>query len=180
MSSTVFTGPVLAGNVLQSDGTGTLAGTGGSSGTSNVGFTSMMQISESATTGLISTPITQAAAYAGANTNIVIPAQSMITDIYVYVTAAISASATVSIGTSATATELVSAIPATSLVVGQFTAGPTSAGTGALSQFNNWLNVSNTQDVAIYVKASATGTGTFIVAVSYIQAANGFVNGQYT
>ena len=38
MSSTVFTGPVLAGNVLNSDGSGTLAGAGGSSGIQNVGF----------------------------------------------------------------------------------------------------------------------------------------------
>jgi hypothetical protein len=181
MSATVFTGPVLAGNVLQSDGTGTYAGVGGSSGTQNVGFVSMMQTSESAATGLFSTAITQAAAFtAPVNTGIVIPAQSIITDIYVYVTAAISGSATVSIGTSTTATELVSAIPASSLVVGQFTAGPTSAGTGALTQTNNWLNSSATQDVPVYVKASATGTGTFYVVVSYIQAGNSYVSGNYT
>jgi hypothetical protein len=181
MSSTVFTGPVLAGNVLNSDGTGNLAGVGGSSGTSNVGFASMVQMSESATTGLVSTALTQSGTTSGTSTGIVIPAQSVITDIYVYVTAAFSASATLSIGTTAAnSNELVSAIPNASLVVGQFTAGPTSAGTGALTQTNNWLNVSNTQDQMIYVKSSATGTGTFYVVVSYIQAINGFTNGQYT
>jgi len=180
MSSTVFTGPVLSGNVLQSDGSGTYANVGGSTGTSNVGFVQMIQMSESASTGLVSTALTQAGTTTAYNTGMVIPAQSVITDIWVYVTAAISGAATLSIGTSTTSTELVSAIPAASLVVGQFTAGPTSAGAGALTQVNNWLNVSNTQDVPIYVKSSATGTGTFYVVVSYIQGINGFVAGQYT
>jgi len=139
-----------------------------------------VQMSESAATGLVSTALTQAGTTTAYNTGIVIPAQSVITDIYVYVTAAMSGSATLSIGTSTTSTELVSAIPAASLVVGQFTAGPTSAGTGALTQTSNWLNVSNTQDVPVYVKSSVTGTGTFYVVVSYIQAINGFTNGQYT
>lgn len=180
MSSTVFTGPVLAGNVLQSDGTGTYALVGGSSGTSNVGFVQMAQMSESASTGLVSTALTQAGTTTAYNTGIVIPAQSVITDIWVYVTAAFSASATLSIGTTTTSTELVSAIPNASLAVGQFTAGPTSAGTGALTQVNNWLNSSSTQDVPVYVKSSGTGTGTFYVVVSYIQAINGFVSNQYT
>ena len=180
MSSTVFTGPVLAGNVIYSDGTGTYAGVGGSSGTSNLGFTSMVQMSEGATTGLVSTAITQAAAYtAPVNTGIVIPANSVITDIWVYVTAAVSASATMSIGTSATSTELVSAIPNGNLVVGQLTTTP-QIGSGSLTQVSNWLNVSSTQDVPVYVKTSATGTGTFYIVVSYIQGINGFVNGQYT
>jgi len=181
MSSTVFTGPLLSGNVVNSDGTGAYAGVGGSSGTQNVGFASMVQMSEGATTGLVSTAITQAAAFtAPVNTGIVIPANSVITDIWVYVTSLISASATTSIGTSTTSTELVSAIPASSLVVGQFTTGPTSAGAGNATQVANWLNVSSTQDVPVYVKTSATGTGTFYIVVSYIQAINGFVNGQYT
>lgn len=181
MSSTVFTGPLLAGNVLNSDGTGNLAGIGGSSGTQNVGFANMVQMSTPSSTGLVSTALTQAGTTSGTATNIVIPAQSVITDIYVYVTAAISGSATLSIGTSsASSNELVSAIPATSLVVGQFSAGPTSAGTGALTQVNNWLNVNNTQDVMVYVKSSATGTGTFYVVIAYVQAINGFTNEQYT
>lgn len=180
MSSTVFTGPVLAGNVLQSDGTGNLSGVGGSSGAQNVGFTSMIQMSESSTTGLISTAFTQAGTTTGTALNIVIPAQSVITDIYVYVTAAISNAATLSIGTSsASSNELVSAIPNAILVVGQLTTSP-QTGSGSLTQTNNWLNSSATQDVMVYAKSSATGTGTFFVVVSYIQAANGFVGGQYT
>jgi hypothetical protein len=175
MSSTVFTGPLFAGNVLQSDGSGSLAGLGGSSGTSNVGFVSMMQTSEGAATGVFSTPLTQAAVTTAYNTGIVIPAQSIITDIYVYVDAAFSGSATLSIGTSTTATELVSAIPNASLVVGQYTATPSTA-----AQVKAWVNTSNTQDVAVYVKSSATGTGTFYLVVSYIQAGNSYVSGNYT
>jgi cytoskeletal protein RodZ len=180
MSSSVFTGPLIAGNVIQSDGTGALSGVGGSSGTQNVGFASMMQMSESSSTGLISTAFTQAGTTSGTAVNIVIPAQSVITDIYVYVTAAFSGAATLSIGTTAAnSNELVNTIPNASLVVGQLSLSP-QVGSGTLTQVNNWLNISNTQDQMVYVKSSATGTGTFFVVVSYIQAINGFTNGQYT
>ena len=180
MSSTVLTGPILAGNVLQSDGTGNFANVNGVAGTQNVGFVSMAQMSRSSTTGLISTALTQAGTTTALATNIVIPAQSVIPDSWVYVTAAFSASATLSIGTTATSTELVSAIPNASLVVGQYTAGPNSGSSGALAQTNAWLNSSATQDVPVYVKSSATGTGTFYVVVSYMQAANAYTSGQYT
>ena len=43
MGTTTFTGPIKAGNVLQSDGTGNLAGVGGYNGTANVGFAVMAQ-----------------------------------------------------------------------------------------------------------------------------------------
>jgi len=180
MSSTVFTGPILAGSVLNSDGTGNYAGVGGSSGMQNVGFVSMSQASESATTGLFSTAITQAAANtAPVNTGIVIPAQSIITDIYVYVTTAL-ASGTMSIGTTTTATELANAIPNGNInAAGQYAVNP-GVGSGGATQVNNWLNSSSTQDVPVYVKTSATGSGTFYIVVSYLQAANSFVAGQYT
>jgi hypothetical protein len=179
MSSSVFTGPLLAGNVLNDDGSGNLAGLGGSSGVSNVGFVQMVQPSEAAN-GLTTTAFTQAGTTSGTPLHIVIPAQSIITDIFVYVTAAFSAAATLSIGTSAaSANELVSAIPNATLAVGQITCTP-QMGTGGLTQVNNWLNTSATQDVQLYAKSSATGTGTFFVVVSYIQAGNSFVNGQYT
>jgi len=180
MSSTVFTGPLLAGNVLQSDGTGNLSGVGGSSGTQNVGFASMAQMSESSSTGLVSTAFTQAGTTSGTDLNIVIPAQSVITDIWVYVTAAFSGAATLSLGTTAAnANELASAIPNASLGVGQLTVTP-QIGSGGATQVSNWLNTSNTQDVMVHAKSSATGTGTFYVVVSYIQAINGFTNSQYT
>ena len=161
MSSTVFTGPLLAGNVLNSDGTGNLAGVGGSSGTQNVGFVQMAQgtvISESAT---------------AAATSIVIPAQSLITDIYLNITASWSASGTLSIGTTSAANQLASAIPNANLVQGQYVVPVTSL-------IANWNNSSNTQDVQIWVQSSAGGTGSAVMVVCYLQGYNGFTNGQYT
>jgi len=164
MSSTVFTGPLLAGNVLNSDGTGNLAGVGGSSGTQNVGFCEMAQTS----------PITQATAATG--TLIVIPAQSMITAIDIFTTVAWTNSSTLSIGTSTTSNELASAIANASLVQGKYSVPVTSL-------VANWINTNNTQDVQIYVKSSAapiSTTGTAVLVVRYIQAINGFTNEQYT
>jgi hypothetical protein len=168
MSSTVFTGPLLAGNVLNSDGTGNLSGAGGSSGTQNVGFVSMFQFS--AVNGVVNSAIPQSTtAFA---TSIVIPAQSIITDIYVFVTTVLNSSATISIGTSTACNELATGI---SGAVGQQTVSVTSL-------VPAWLNSSSTQDIQIYCKASAqSGTaGGYIVAVSYCQGVNGFTNGQYT
>jgi len=164
MSSTVFTGPLLAGNVLNSDGTGNLAGVGGSSGTQNVGFCDMVQTST----------ITQATAAAG--TQIVIPAQSMITSIDLFITVAWTNSSTLSIGTSTASNELASGIANASLVQGKYSVPVTSL-------VANWINTSNTQDVLVYVKSSAapvSTTGTAVLVVKYMQAINGFTNEQYT
>lgn len=164
MASTVFTGPLLAGNVLNSDGSGTLAGVDGSSGTQNVGFVQMAQ-------GAVITQATAAAA-----TSIVIPAQSVITNIYVNATAGWTNSSTLSIGISSAANELASAIANASLVQGQLTVPVTSL-------IANWLNPNNTQDVQIWVKSSAAPlvtTGSALLVICYLQAYNGFTNGQYT
>ena len=165
MSSTVFTGPLLAGNVLNSDGTGNLAGVGGSSGTQNVGFASMTQFSN--VNGVANANISQSTT--AFNTGIVIPAQSIITDIYIYVTTSF-VGGTLSIGTSTAATELATGITCTQ---GQVTVVPSTT-------IAAWLNPASTQDAAIYVKSSAAGAGTFVLAVAYCQAVNGFTNGQYT
>lgn len=157
MSSTVFTGPLLAGNVLNSDGTGALAGVGGSSGTQNVGFVQMAQ----------SAPITQSATAAA--TTIVIPAQSQITDIYVAATTAWSGG-TLSIGTSTAATELATGLTCNQ---GQLTVPVTTL-------IAAWNNSSATQDVQIYVKSSGGTAGVGVLTVGYLQGINGFTNGQYT
>ena len=146
MSSTVFTGPVLAGNVLQSDGTGSLAGVGGSSGTQNVGFVSMMSISN--VNGVFNSPLAQTTSAVA--TGIVIPAGSIITDIYLYTTTALTNSGTVSIGTTAAnANELATGVAGTQ---GQTTVVPTST-------ISAWLAPNNTQDFQVYVKSSAAGAG---------------------
>ena len=160
MSSTVFTGPLLAGNVLNSDGSGNLAGVGGSSGTQNVGFCTMTQVDS----------ITQSSTAAA--TDIVIPAQSQIIDIRVAVTTGWSGG-TLSIGTSATSNELASAIAAASLVQGMYIVPVTSL-------IAAWNNTSSTQDVQIYVKSSAGTAGVGKLIVTYLQGNNGFTNGQYT
>ena len=70
--ASTFTGPLVAGNVVASDGTGNLAGVGETTGSANLGYANMAQ----------SVVVTQASGV----TNIVIPAQSQITDIYLMVT----------------------------------------------------------------------------------------------
>ena len=162
MASTVFTGPVLAGNVLNSNGTGNLASVGGSDGTQNVGFCEMVQVA----------PITQSTTAAA--TSIVIPAQSLITSIVLNITTSWGSSGTLSIGTTSTnSNELASALANASLVQGQYVVPVTSL-------IAAWNNVSNTQDVQIYVKSSAGTAGVAKLIVKYVQGYNGFTNGQYT
>jgi hypothetical protein len=94
MGTTTFTGPVQAGNVINSDGSGTLASAGGSTGTQNVGYCLMAQTSAVAQ----ATNIGVAGVY---KTSIVIPAQSQIVSIQLAATAAWSGSATVEVGSTA-------------------------------------------------------------------------------
>lgn len=163
MSVTAFTGPVLAGNVLNSDGTGTLAGLGGSSGVQNLGFCEMVQAQA----------VTQATNGTSAGvftTTIVIPANSFITGIDLFVTTAWSGGAsTLSIGTTASATALTTAGAVAGGTLGKITVVP---GT-SLTQINNWLNVGNT-DVEIVVTSTNTGTGAGTLAVRYAQAFNAY------
>ena len=92
MGTTTFSGPVKAGTI--SNTTGTTVGTD----MKNVGFTLMSQ----------SAAITQSTTAAASG--IIIPANSQIVECYVYVTTAYDNSATLSIGTSSTSTELCTAV----------------------------------------------------------------------
>lgn len=106
MGTTTFTGPIKAGNVLNT--TGTTPGT-----VKNVGFVEMAQ----------SAAITQSATAAA--TAIVIPANSTITSIELFVTTAWSSATTtytIAVGTSVTATELVAATNANA--IGRLTLTP--------------------------------------------------------
>ena len=161
MSATVLTGPVLAGNVLNSDGTGNLAGAGGSSGQQNVGFALMTQVAS----------ITQSSTAAASG--IVIPANSLIVGIYLNISTSWGSSGTLSIGTSTTSTELASALANASLVQGQYIVPVTSL-------IAAWNQTSATTDVAIYTKSSAGTAGVAKLIVAYMQAVNGYTNGQYT
>jgi|SRR5882757_4468068 len=159
---TQFTGPVLAGNVVHSDGSGTLAGVGETSGTANVGFALMVQseVMTQATNGSVAGVYTS---------SIVIPAQSQIKAITLMVTTAFTGGATtLGIGTSASATALTAAnAVVTSGALGKVTIVP---GTGA-TQIANWDNVGNT-DVRIVVTSTNTGSGVATLSVDYVQGIN--------
>jgi hypothetical protein len=149
MSITTFTGPIKAGDVLNT--TGTTAGT-----VKNVGFVMMAQTA----------PITQAGSATALNTGIVIPAYSHIVNIQVLATVAWNGVAsTISLGTSATATELVSGGAVGTIGLDALTPGTDATRTAT------WSNV-GASDVIIYALSANTGAGVGDLVVRYIQAEN--------
>jgi hypothetical protein len=161
MGTTTFTGPIKAGNVLQSDGTGNLAGVGGYNGTANVGFAVMAQ----------SQAITQATNGSSAGvftTDIVIPANSQILSITLTVSTAWTGTAsTLGIGTTASAT----ALTAAGAVAGG-TKGIVSASPGTVdAAIANWTDVGTT-DIQVLVTSTNTGSGVGVLTVTYIQSNN--------
>jgi hypothetical protein len=161
MGTTTFTGPIKAGNVLQSDGTGNLAGVGGYNGTANVGFAVMAQ----------SQAITQATNGSSAGvftTDIVIPADSQILSITLTVSTAWTGTAsTLGIGTTASAT----ALTAAGAVAGG-TKGIVSASPGTVdAAIANWTDVGTT-DIQVLVTSTNTGSGVGVLTVTYIQSNN--------
>ena len=151
MGTTTFTGPVKAGNVLNT--TSTAVGS-----IKNVGTLVAAQ----------SAAITQSTTAAA--TSIVIPANSTIVDIELFVTTAWSSATTtytISVGTSATATELVASTNANAIGLLALNPGTDATRTG------KWVNV-GTADVVIWVDSGLPDTtpGAGRLVVSYIQAAN--------
>lgn len=161
---TTFTGPLLAGNVVHSDGNNTLAGVGETNtGNANVGYCVMSQAQ----------PITQAASTgqsAGVYlTTIVIPAQSQIIGMKLMVTTAWSgASPNLGVGTTASATTLTAA----GAVTGSGTLGQQSIVPGtSLTQIANWDNTGNT-DIQIVITSTNTGAGVGTFSIEYLQGIN--------
>jgi hypothetical protein len=149
MGTTTFTGPIRAGDVLNT--TGTTAGT-----VKNVGFVIMAQVA----------PITQAGTATAVSTGIVIPAYSQIVQIQTLNTVGFSgASSNISLGTNATATDLVAATSVANIGITGLTPG-TDATRSAL-----WSNV-GASDVIIYALSTNTGAGVGDLVVRYIQAEN--------
>ena len=151
MGTTTFTGPVKAGGVLNT--TGTAVGS-----IKNVGTLVAAQ----------SAAVTQSTTAAA--TSIVIPANSTIVDIELFVTTAWSSATTtytISVGTSATATELVASTNANAIGLLALNPGTDATRTG------KWVNV-GTADVVIWVDSGLPDTtpGAGRLVVSYIQAAN--------
>ena len=147
MGKTTFTGPIRAGNILNTSGT-TLG-----QDVKNVGSVVMSQV----------VAITQADTATAQGTTIVLPANSHILNIQIVATAAWSGAATTaSIGTTSTATELVAL---TSIPVGVNGLNP---GTDA-TRTAAWDDTGTT-DKRIWVKSANTGTGVGTLTVRYIQA----------
>jgi hypothetical protein len=156
----VSTGPYIAGNVVHSDGSGTLAGVGGQSGIANQGYVEMVQFSA---------PISQAAASAtgGVTTQIVIPAQSMIAQMLFYVTTAFTGGTTTG-GVTDTASNTYSAATGVAgATIGVIGVSPPA--TKAIVQ--QWQNVGST-DVQLVFTAGGTGSGEGMLWVRYVQGCN--------
>jgi hypothetical protein len=161
MGITTFTGPIMAGNVLNSDGTGNLAGAGGDSGVANVGYTTMAQ-------SQVITQATNGATAGVFTTDIVIPADSQIIGIDLLVSTIWSgAASTLGIGTTASAT----ALTAAGAVAGG-TKGIVSANPGTVdAAIANWRDVGST-DIRVLVTSTNTGTGVGVLTIRYIQSNN--------
>ena len=149
MGTSTFSGPIKAGDVFNT--TGTTPGT-----IRNVGFVAMAQTAS----------ITQQGTATALNTRIVLPAYSHILNIqFLTTTAWNGAAATISIGTTATANELV--VAQSLATIGQASAGPGASGTRTAL----WTNV-GASDVIIYALSANTGDGVGDLVVRYIQAEN--------
>ena len=150
MATTTFSGPVKAGTINNT--TGTTVGTD----MKNVGNALMVQ----------SAAITQSTTAAASG--IIIPANSQIVEIYVYVTTAWDNTATLSVGTTSTSTELATAIDVNAA------ADTIKLGSQAtITDADTWEDIGST-DVKIFTDSSATtsdvGVGT--LTVTYVQNNN--------
>ncbi len=152
MGTTTFSGPIRAGTIKST--TGTTLGTD----VNNVGEVVLSQ----------NETITQATNGGSAGvytTSIVIPANSTITSIQLYVTVIWSGAATtLGVGTTASATALTAAAAVAGGTLGIIAA---TAGADA-TRIGNWITVGTT-DVKIMITSTNTGTGTGYLVVNYIQ-----------
>lgn len=148
MGKTTFTGPIRAGNILNTSGT-TLG-----RDVRNVGSVVMVQ----------HYPITQAGTATALGTTIVLPANSHILNMQLATTVAwTGASSNLSIGTSATATELVAATAITSIGINGLNPGNDATRVG------NWDDTGTT-DKRVFALSANTGSGVGTLTVRYIQA----------
>ena len=122
----------------------------------NVGYVEMAQ-------SVAITQATTSTAYASA---IVLPANSQVLSIDVFATVAWDGtSSNLSVGTSATATELVAATAISAIGRTALTPGTDATRTGV------WIDV-GANDVQVYFKSTNTGAGVGVATVRYLQAIN--------
>ena len=148
MGKTTFTGPIRAGDILNTSGT-----TVGKD-VRNVGSVVMVQ----------HFPITQAGSATALGTNIVLPANSHVLQMQIVTTVAWTGGATtISLGTSATATELVAAGAVGTIGINGLLPGTDATRTA------NWDDTGTT-DKRIFALSANTGSGVGTLVVRYIQA----------
>ena len=148
MGKTTFTGPIRAGNILNTSGT-TLG-----QNVKNVGSVVMVQ----------TFPITQAGTATALATPIVLPVNSHIMNMQMVVTTAWTGAATTfSVGNSATSTEYVSGAAGGTIGVIGLLPGSDATRTA------NWDDT-GTSDKRIFVLSANTGAGVGTLTVRYIQA----------
>ena len=149
MATTTFSGPVKAGTIRNT--TGTTVGTN----MKNVGSVLMSQ----------SAAITQSTTAAASG--IVIPANSRIVEMYVYVTTAYDNTATLSIGTTSASTELATAVAVSTIDTIKL------ASQATITDADAWEDIGTT-DVKIFTDSSATtlDTGVATLTVTYVQNNN--------
>lgn len=163
LPGTTFTGPLLAGSILNSDGSSNLAAAGNTyGGLSNVGFVVMAQtaVITQVTNGSVAGVFTAA--------QLVIPAQSQILRMTLMVTTAwTGAAATFGVGNTVSATAYTAAAAGSAAARGPIILSP---GTDA-TRIGLWDNV-GTSDVEIVITSTNTGNGVGTLVVEYIQAVN--------
>ena len=149
MGTTTFSGPIKAGTIQNT--TGTTVGTD----MKNVGQVLMVQ----------SAAITQSTTAAASG--IIIPANSQIVEMSVYITTAWDNSSTLNIGTTSTSTELATAIVVT--VVEKIKL----ASQATITDSDAWEDIGST-DVKIFTDSTATtsDTGVATLTVTYVQNNN--------
>lgn len=147
MGVVTFSGPIRAGNIPNT--TGTKLG----DNVRNVGSVVMCQ----------TIPVTQASTATALGTSIVLPANSHIVAIQLLITAPWTTTATIDVGTSASANELVVGGVTSAIGVLGLTPGTDATRTA------NWDDT-GTVDKRIFLKSGSTGTGVGTISVRYIQA----------
>ena len=147
MASTTFSGPIKAGTI--SNTTGTTVG----DNVKNVGFVKMAQTAS----------WTQSTT--AADTGIVIPANSQIVDVQIYITTACDA-ANISVGTTSTSTEIF-----TALAAGTAANVILHGSDGTITDADTWVDI-GASDLPIFIDFSAGTSGVGNITVEYIQNIN--------
>lgn len=143
MGTTTFSGPIKSGTIK--DTTGTTLG----KDRANVGFCQVSQAASFTQTG------------AAVSTGIVLPANSIITQIRLYVTTAgTGTTPTASVGLNAAGNNLVSSLSISSTGMG--------IGSSSIADIDNWADIGAT-DAEIIVNTSEAGAGAITITIEYLQ-----------